>query len=695
MNSILSLSMTCASRCIGMVHYHSHSNVQIVYRDPDTDAGAQPELFDRECRNYLEGPPSLVGDFVYANVNIANPDGLQTAMRILEHGTKVGKLGRWFAYAWWMQDQEVAFVLNKEQHAGTDTFSKLGIVCKFGAKSDANKASKYLKRLFAHHHEGMWFGEVVERRNGCVGIRMANGARLNFVIREVGYDQAGHALDDGIQYMTVKAFHALTGKRVAPGSGYQITALEASGLIKGHVEIVEDNDLAPGVDGIFIGPKKQVKALGNRFTIGFLQEIHGRNEIYTDIQSVINFKLWKFLKGWAFAQLSGYRAELDDTAAINASILRMLEKQHSDPAWFEATYLPAQIYLAEQKYGLGLHPNLIPACAYRLGRMTEKKIEQMCLRDPRGQVRVAIPSSVAFARYAVVDKTALFNGGIDEHSGVLTSGQAFVGGEIGQYVRQMHEKGERVLVWVHRQPNGHSDEKYLLELVWSEELEEIFGAETPFVHISVQTIGKMMSILGGGDQDDCLICYYDQEVVKHFAALPAYPPLLEDGHAKVVAVVAPPSEIDGWDSGYSFNRMLMAQIINKKATEKESIGSAVLPLMLYNHLWHENLTEGLYDFSHVGWKLEMIIDALVKDGVDISFVTEARQGLYQSLAGHKVPRWAKRKLNPKLFDKYEYQVADTEFDEVLGWMEHQADRYVQFLKRHTHHLVLDRSSINK
>ena len=150
-------------------------------------------------------------------------------------------------------------------------------MCKFGAKSDANKASKYLKRLFAHHHEGMWFGEVVERRNGCIAVHMENGARLNLVIREVGYDQAGHALDDGIQYMTVSGFRALTGKRVAPGFGYQITALEASGLIKGHVEIVEDNDLAAGVDGIFIGPKKQVKALGNRFTIGFLQEIHGRD----------------------------------------------------------------------------------------------------------------------------------------------------------------------------------------------------------------------------------------------------------------------------------------------------------------------------------------------------------------------------------------------------------------------------------
>jgi hypothetical protein len=269
-----------------MSSMRSTPNAPIVYRDADIagtgDDGAQPEVFDRECRNYLEGPPSLLGDFTYANIGLATKDGLGKAMEVLEQGTDIGKLGRWFSYAWWLQDDTAAFVLSKEETPGNDTFSRLGIACRFMHPSEASKCSKYLKRLFSHHNAGMWFGEVVRRSHGRIAVKMANGAGLNFIVREVRKDGKGRAVDDGINYLTVSGFRVLTGRRVDAGSGFQITALEACGLIKGHVEIVEDGDLSDGVDGILIGPKKQVKALGNKFTIGFMQEIHGREEVYTD-----------------------------------------------------------------------------------------------------------------------------------------------------------------------------------------------------------------------------------------------------------------------------------------------------------------------------------------------------------------------------------------------------------------------------
>jgi hypothetical protein len=711
--SILAAARERMTRCVAMAHYHTAADVEVVYRDLATDSGAKPEVLAQQARNYLEGRHNTLERFIYCNVNVADRDGgMQKALDILQNGTRIDKLGHWHAYAWWMQDKEAAFILTEDAGSSTTlsssgkllpatTFDKLGIICKFTGRSDANKASKYLKRLLANYNQGMWFGDVIQRGRGCIAVRMDNGVGLNFIVRGVRLDRNGRSVDDGEQYLTVSAYKALTGRRVKPGSGFQITALEASGLIKGHVQILDDNDLPVGVDGIFIGPKKQVKALGDRFTIGFLQELHAAEEFYTDLQSVINFKLWKFLADWAPAQMQQYYANLKDGAAIDASIERMLEKQHVDHAWWEESYLPAQIYLAEQKYHLGLSANLIPSAAYRLGRMTEKQIDQMCMRDPEGKLRVLVPDDVAFARYAIVDKTAMdFDGNIDEDSGVLAKGQAFVGGKIGEYVLQMKARGEKVYIWVHRQPNGHPGERFKLELIWSEGMEDIFG-DGPYIHVSAATIGEMMEILGGGDQDDRLGCYFAKHVVDHISALPAYPkPGPEASPAAAVscgstnpAEAAPVKQlvresfVAKLDKGYTFNRELMARIIIAKANERLSIGSAVTPLMIYNALWHEGrITDKIYDFSHVGWKLEQIIDALVKDGSNIEWVTEARKSFYQSV--EFMPCWARRKVSRELWDRQQFRTVETELDRELAWLEGEADEYQKFLVRHTHYLVL-------
>jgi hypothetical protein len=110
--------------------------------------------------------------------------------------------------------------------------------------------------------------------------------------------------------------------------------------------------------------------------------------------------------------------------------------------------------------------------------------------------------------------------------------------------------------------------------------------------------------------------------------------------------------------------------------------------MVYTNRWHEGQTEGMYDFSHIGWLIEMIIDAIVKDGTDISFVREARQALYKSLA--KVPRWALKKLSKATREKYKFEVEETELDKVIAMLEAMADEYDEFLVRHTHWLVLEK-----
>ena len=117
------------SRCVAMVHYHSAQDIQVVYRDPEAHAKADPELFARETRNYLEGPFNEFPTFTYGNVNVSSQEGLQTAMRVLEHGVTIPEVGQLYPYAWWMQDEEVAFVLTDTMCVNALTFSKLGLVC--------------------------------------------------------------------------------------------------------------------------------------------------------------------------------------------------------------------------------------------------------------------------------------------------------------------------------------------------------------------------------------------------------------------------------------------------------------------------------------------------------------------------------------------------------------------------------------
>ena len=676
------------TRCVAMAHWHSADNPIVVYRDRETDKDAQPERLAQQARNYLEGRHNTLERFIYANVNVADKDGgMEKALSILQNGTQIDRLGKWHPYAWWMQDKEAAFILTDD--VVSTSFDKLGMICKLESSSDANKASKYLKRLFAPYLGGMYFGEVIRRGYGRIAVRMDNGVGLNFIVRGVRRDRNGRPVDDGEQYLTVSAYYRITGKRAKSGDGFQITALEASGLIKGHVQILADEDLATGVDGILIGPKKQIKALGDRFSIGFMQELHAAEELYTDLQSVINFKLWRFFKNWVPAQFDRYYAELQNSVAIDASIERMLEKQHTDHSWWEESYLPAQLFLAEKKYKLGLFANLIPASTYRLGRMTEKQISQMCMRDSEGKLRVRIPDHVAFARYAIVDKTAMdFDGNIDEDSGVLRAGQAFVGGKVGQIVRARALQGKRTVLWVHRQPNGHPDERYKLELVWSQGMEDIFG-DGPFIHISASTIGVMMEILGGGDQDDRLVCYFDDEVVAHISALPAYPkPAPEPkADAPVVPELIWKKNVAQYGRTFTFNRAMMAKIIVAKANERMSIGSAVTPLMTFTALWHEGrITDNIYDFSFVGWKLEQVIDSIVKDGSSIAWLQDASTRYYSSVTF--MPKWAQRKVSKSVWDRYQFQTVETELDRVIAWVEGEADDYSEWLKRHTHNLVL-------
>jgi len=61
---------------------------------------------------------------------------------------------------------------------------------------------------------------------------------------------------------------------------------------------------------------------------------------------------------------------------------------------------------------------------------------------------------------------------------------------------QRNLKGERVRIWVHRQPNGHPGEKYQLELVWSPTMEDIFGAE--HLNLAGGPLAKALEDLDGG-----------------------------------------------------------------------------------------------------------------------------------------------------------------------------------------------------
>ena len=695
-----------SSECVVKVHYHDHSNIVKNTREAD------PDMFKVQSQNYLEGPFSLIGDFAYLSVKITRQKddpvdcdrtlGEQVALGILMNGKQIEGFGKWWAYAHWMARGEACFVMTREQHSlvlDKLQYELLG----FESRGLPAKISKYVKRLFAHHHHGMFFGKVSNTFGNLSNVRMENGKLFSYRAADFSLDSKGRPYDDGLSPLVLSAAQMLLGRHVKVGDGYQITALTPHGFLKGHVIIVPDAELdEQGCDLLAIGMKKELNSINDQFSIGFLQEIHGRDTVYTDFQSMINFRFWHFLKEWAHLHFIALREEHLDEERVKRMVTSMAEASHSDTEWFEDDYAISAAVKANEKYDLGLNPCYIPALTYRDGRRTEQEIGRMHMGDwadgvpGTGKLRVRYPATVAVARYLIVNRTA-FNqrtGEIDPKLDQLKRGQAFAGGELGEFVRQETIEGRRVYVYVFRQPNTHSGEKYKLELVWNQELAGTFG-DSPFVQVSSKTYPTLAGICGGADQDDSFIMIIDPKVVEHMDNLPKYP------KKRSVAPALPevlenkdPLSIAQWDEAVAFTPLVMGQLIHQQAHERENIGSVIAPGMLFNdklalakELDKSWSMKDVYDFSPVMWDGEVIFDSVAKNGASVNWVTDEKVAMFTSMTGKQVPMWTAKKLGYWV-KKYELQPTMTPLDEIIEWIAAEHKVWRQWMKRHTHLCVL-------
>jgi len=534
-----------------------------------------------------------------------------------------GEKSQWQVAGYYVRDEGAILIMvagdQTRKMYDLDFFRKLGLHLELGDNwGNTFKVGKYLKRLYSHHRK---FGSdtiIKTDEDGTrLTVRKANGAEYVVKYRDYG------ALTEGMAVFASPRFMKLNGMKAVPGLGLRWTSLGPE-FTKGYGMV------KPGLqyDLVLYNSKKLLR--GDKFTYGF-DLVKGAGAVYTDIQSYINFRLndLKFLTHNSIAFMFEVDAALKDEEKLREMLrfyqvgFHITKDADGDEVFVEKTKDWAIMRALRAGVSHTKHPALVRQM-FNLFTRTIMNCET--------NLRAPIQANIGSARYAMVDPSIFDMWGEPVLEGELHGNQVYCGGKIGD-------------IAYHRQPSAHRGECYVSNAVTSQFLSTMDTGT--YMFLSRDVGAEAMAKLGGGDYDDRLVYYTDQEVVNHFKQLALDPYPVERPEAKPVvekkvnffsALKIRPMPV------YDRKRLLeMADQIKKQHL---SIGQVVNALMLdtvitdhrrellayivtslpkdqkVNHAitWLEQYPG--YVLRGVAGQLELVIDAVKKEGADLQPIVD-------------------------------------------------------------------------
>lgn len=569
-----------------------------------------PAMFGtHEVRQFLEE----LGQFVIATI-----DEPVIAREVLDNGYVVtdpdtGEQSKWYVAGYYVREEDVTYVMLPEQISDAGFQKKTALTVDMRNDwSNSFKVGKYLKRLFSHHRKVIR-GTVVSKGNGDVIIvKLDNGKAIS-----VRYADHGK-ITDGMNLVSTHCLKML-GLRSKVGSGLRITALSPKGFSKGHAIVKSDLKF----DLVLFNSKELLK--GDRFFLA-VDWLHS-GKVFTDVQSTVNFQMHKLLIPWAKTFMEEVLDALPDKDKLR-SMFKFYDLEFHKYRQGEEN---AGEYIEKEKdwsllralrQGVDHRPH--PALVRKIFHLFIDKI-----MDCEGNARVPVPSEVGGARYALVDPTIFDSWGNPTMKGELSGNTVYVPDHVGPIV-------------FHRQPNGHRGEHHIARAVYSKELHAM--DQGCFLFISKDVVESSLQTLGGGDQDDRLVYYKDPVVVEHFQMLNEYP------FVKMEEKDLPKRRVNTFQHKLlrrpTYDRTQLLIMLEQMKKQRVHIGQAVNPLLhdasLSDHkdsiiTWMvNNLPKTQKNLAAIEWmkayvpnslndvasQLELVIDAVKKDGSDISNIAE-------------------------------------------------------------------------
>ena len=448
-----------------------------------------PAMFGKhEVRQFLEdlGPfsimsvddPGAVRQYFEEGYTIVDPD------------TKVKS--SWYVAGYFVRDEGTTLIMLPKETTDAQFFGHLKLRVDLENKwSNSFKVGKYMKRLFSHHRQ-ILRGTVVSKGDGDVIIvKLDNGKAIS-----VRY--ANHDIVDGMNLVSIHCMKMM-GLKGKIGSGLRITALSPKGFSKGHAIVLDGLKY----DLVLFNSKKML--FGERFFFAVDWLHTGR--LFTDVQSVTNFQMddTSFLLDWSFK----YMGEVMEALADKDKLRKMLGFYKREFHVYDRGENEGEFIDKDKDWSLlramrgGVDHVQHPALMLKMFRLFMDNI-----MNCEGNIRVPVPPEDGGARYALIDPTVFDANGDPTLPGQLS----------GNTVHCEAFSGDIVF---HRQPNGHRGEHWIATAVPNLLLENMDRG--CFIFMSRDMVEKSLKTLGGGDQDDRLVYYKNQQVVEHFVMLDHYP----------------------------------------------------------------------------------------------------------------------------------------------------------------------------
>lgn len=608
---------------------------------------------DHEERQFLRP----LGDYAMASI-----DDQAKAQQILSEGFVHTDGSHWWAAGGYVRDDGAVFVLLPEQVTDTEFFRRLGMRVDLAKWSDSFKVGKYIKRLWSHHRRYIE-GDVVEKHNDVLTVRLSDGKIIS-----VRYVRGKSPLTEGMNLVSGRCLKML-GINGKLGTGLRITALSPEGFSKGHAIVLDHLKF----DLVLFDSKDMLRSDG-KFVFA-LDELHSGN-LFTDPQSVINFRMYQgpFMNQWA----DTFKFQVADALQDEEKLRNMLQFYNVDfHIWQreEAEHggHPGEYIFKEKDWALlralraGLPVTKVPALLRKVYHLFMNKV-----MNCETKMRIPVQPEVGGARYILVDPTIFDMWGDPSLEGVLRGNQVYCPGHIGPVV-------------FHRQPNAHRSEHHIANSVLI--ADHIAMDEGSFMFISKDVVEPVMKKLGGGDQDDRVVFYKDPDVVNHFSQLDAYPV------ETIVKPKAPERRANRFDIKLLrprpvYDRTQIGIMLANQQQQRVNIGQAVNPIMMdaiitdqirpiLDYLIHlepkdAKITKALaemqkfqgYRMKSVASQLELIIDAIKRDGADTSAISEELRNFWQWLP--VVPQCCVRRLPPSRKGDNLPVVVITDLDIILS-----------------------------
>jgi len=447
-----------------------------------------PAMFgNHEKRQFLEA----LGDFILVTIEDKQPG---IASQILSEGYTVvdpdtQAQSKWYVAGYYVRDDSVVYIMTPTKMNDEQFFKHRGLrVDLEGEWGNSFKVGKYMKRLYSHHRKYME-GTVVGEDGPVIHVKLDSGRML-----QVKYADHGK-LTDGMSLVSTHCMKMM-GLKQEVGQGLRITALSPKGFSKGHAIVLPDLQY----DLVLFNSKKML--FGEKFTFG-MDWLHDGGAVYTDIQSYVNFRFvdQQYLKAWSTDYMSTVVDAVKDTEKLRKMLQFYKLETHMDKdADGDATFVNRDkdwTLLNALRHGVDIQQH--PALVRRYFNLFTKTVMN-CETD----MRCPISKTIGGARYAIVDPSIFDMWGDPTLEGELRGNTVYCDDKVGE-------------VAFHRQPNGHRNEHHVAQTVQSAHLKNIDTG--CFMFMSRDMIVKSLDKLGGGDQDDRLVYYTDQNVVDHFKTL--------------------------------------------------------------------------------------------------------------------------------------------------------------------------------